>query len=138
MYCLQLRKEALVFGVMLFFSEGDLQHTELVSHTTWSGQSRGTQFEQTGQNLGQADSQVVEQYLPVRQYSPSLYVFHGTFDTGFHPSTSRKCVTGRKTRFLRESCQRRFATKSAIAGNSHNYPVIGGIKQTPISGPDYR
>ena len=90
-----------VWGFLFFFSlslsNGTLQHTELVTRTTWSGQSRGTQREQTGQNLGHADSQVVEQFLPIRQYSRSLHDFHGTFYTGFHLSTSGKCVTGGKT-----------------------------------------
>ena len=86
-------------------------------------------------DLGHADSQV-EQFLPVRQYSRSLHDFHETFYTGFHPSTSWKCVTGHKTLgFFRESCHCRFATMSAIAGNSHYSPMIRGIKQTLISGP---
>ena len=96
MYCLQRGFGHRGDG-FVFFSDGTLQHTELVTHTTRSGESRGTQREQTGQNLGHADSQVVEQFLPVRQYSRSLHDFHGTFYTGFHLSTSGKCVTGRKT-----------------------------------------
>ena len=37
--------------------------------------------------------------------------------------------------FLRGSCQCRFTTMSAIAGNGHYSPMIGGINQSPISGP---
>ena len=96
MYCLQRGFDHRGDG-FVFFSDGPLQHTELVTHTTWSGQSHGTQREQTGQNLGNVDSQVVEQFLPVRQYSRSLHDFHETFYTGFHLSTSGKCVTSRKT-----------------------------------------
>ena len=80
-------KEALVFVVMFSFSDGTLQHTELATHTTWSGRSCGTQCEQTGQNLGHTDLQVEEQIQPITQYSQSLHDFHGTFYTGFHPST---------------------------------------------------
>ena len=92
-------REALIIGVMdLFFSLTAPCNTLSLSHTQLgSGLSRGTQPEQTGQNLGHADSQVVQQFLPVRQYSQSLHDFHGTFYTGFHLSTSGKCVTGRKT-----------------------------------------
>ena len=97
MYCLQRGFGHRGDGFVFFFSDGTLQHTEIVTHTTWSGQSRETQREQTGQNLGHADSQVVEQFLPVRQYSRSHHDFHRTFYTGFHLSMSGKCVTGRKT-----------------------------------------
>ena len=44
------------------------------------------------------------------------------------------CDRWQNSWFFRESCQHRFAAMSAIAGNSHYFPVIGGIKQTPISG----
>ena len=124
---------SLVWWVCLFFfSDGTLQHTELVTHTTWSGWSRGTQCEQTGQNLGHANWQVVEQFLPIRQYSRSLHGFHGTFYTGFHLSTSGKCVTGRKTLgfFVNHVniVLRRCPPLQAIATIP---PVIGGVKQNP-------
>ena len=89
---------ALVLGVMLFFFLTPLCNTLSSSYTQLEVAGRVERsVSRQGRIWVHADSQVEEEFLPVRQYSRSLHDFHGTFYTGFRPSTSRKCVTGRKT-----------------------------------------
>ena len=68
--------------MFLFFFLTALCNTHSLLHTQL--EVAGHVERTAGQNLGHADSQVVEQFLTVRQYSRSLHDFHGTFYTGFH------------------------------------------------------
>ena len=114
-----------------FFSDGALQHTELTTPTTWSDRPRGTQCEQIW-------------VTPIRKLKNSFYLSDNTRDhfTTFTelfiqvftlPHLESAWPLTKLSFFFRESCHHRFATMSAIAGNSHYSPVIGRIKQTLIS-----